>query len=337
MDEKGVWAGCIGKQKRVFSRDSYMRKETRQSLHNGSREWITIVACTCADGTALPPSLIFQADSDVPQSTWISDIDKEKHSVYTTVSPSGWSNDDVGLGWIEQVFNPLTKEKAWRSWRLLIMDGHGSYVTPQFLSFCARERVLVLIYPPHSTQTLQPLDVVCFSPFAGNYSKALTEHLHASQGLEPFKKGDFFLLFWRAWVETFTEALILRSFEAVGIALLNPDVILRRFNKSTPEAEAATSLEVNDVDNNWRESDRVWRRSVRDPSSTEALQLRQTLHHLSNQNELLKIERENLQAALAAANQKPEKGKPLPLIQRRETQAKAQWWSPRAVNEAQHL
>ena len=235
------------------------------------------------------------------------------------------------------MFNPLTKEKAWRSWRLLIMDGHGSYVTPQFLSFCARERVLVLIYPPHSTQTLQPLDVVCFSPFAGNYSKALTEHLHASQGLEPFKKGDFFLLFWRAWVETFTEALILRSFEAVGIALLNPDVILRRFNKSTPEAEAATSLEVNDVDNNWRESDRVWRRSVRDPSSTEALQLRQTLHHLSNQNELLKIERENLQAALAAANQKPEKGKPLPLIQRRETQAKAQWWSPRAVNKAQHL
>ena len=33
-------------------------------------------------------------------------------------------------------------------------------------------------------------------------------HLHESQGLVSIKKGDFFHLFWTAWVNTFTETLI---------------------------------------------------------------------------------------------------------------------------------
>ena len=63
---------------------------------------------------------------------------------------------------------------------------------------------------------------VCFSPLATNYFTALTRHLHSSQGLTPFKKGDFFKIFWEAWTQTFTEKLVLSSFEAVGIAPLNP-------------------------------------------------------------------------------------------------------------------
>ena len=58
---------------------------------------------------------------------------------------------------------------------------------------------------------------------------------------------------------------------------------------------------------------------------------------LSNQNELLTIERDGLQSALNSERGKPKKGKPLPLIQRREIQTRTQWWSPRAINEAQHL
>jgi hypothetical protein len=88
MDEKGFMAGVIGKQKRVFSKASYKRKHARQSSHDGNREWITVIARVCGDGTALPLGLIFQADSANVQSNWMSDIDKKKYSVYTTVSPS---------------------------------------------------------------------------------------------------------------------------------------------------------------------------------------------------------------------------------------------------------
>ena len=112
------------------------------------------------------------------------------------------------------------------------MDGHSSHITMNFLSYCAEERISVLTCSPHSTHTPQPLDVVCFSPLATNYFTVLANHLYSSQGLTPVKKGDFFGIFWQAWTQTFTEKVVLRSFEAVGIAPLNPNVILNCFTPS---------------------------------------------------------------------------------------------------------
>jgi hypothetical protein len=71
--------------------------------------------------------------------------------------------------------------------------------------------------PPHSTHTLQPFDVVMFKPLSTAYSTELTNHLHQSQGLVPIKKGDFFLLFWKAWRTLFTNKdLVRKSFEATA-------------------------------------------------------------------------------------------------------------------------
>lgn len=134
-------------------------------------------------------------------------------------SPSGWTNNDIGLAWLEQVFDRCTKQKArrGRDWRLIILDGHGSHVTPDFLDYCDSHRILLAILPPHSTHTLQPLDVVLFKPLSTAYSAALSDHLHKSQGLLPVKKGDFFPLFWSAWQSAFKTETVLKSFEATGI------------------------------------------------------------------------------------------------------------------------
>jgi hypothetical protein len=47
-----------------------------------------------------------------------------------------------------------------------------------FVRFCNRNKIIIAVYLLYSTYTLQLLDVVCFSPLAGNYSKALIEHLY---------------------------------------------------------------------------------------------------------------------------------------------------------------
>jgi hypothetical protein len=62
MDEKGFLIGAIGKRKRIFSKVSWDSKEARAPIQDGSREWITVLAAVCADGEALPPSLIYQAE-----------------------------------------------------------------------------------------------------------------------------------------------------------------------------------------------------------------------------------------------------------------------------------
>jgi hypothetical protein len=76
------------------------------------------------------------------------------------------------LAWLEQVFERCTKQKArlGRDWRLLILNGHGSHLTFEFLEYCKAHRILVSVFPPHSTHTLQPLDVVCFKPLSGAYT-----------------------------------------------------------------------------------------------------------------------------------------------------------------------
>jgi hypothetical protein len=61
MDEKGFMIGVVGRSKRVFSKNSFVKKRVRAATQDGSREWITVLASVCADGSALPPGLIYQA------------------------------------------------------------------------------------------------------------------------------------------------------------------------------------------------------------------------------------------------------------------------------------
>jgi hypothetical protein len=195
IDEKGFAIGVLGRTKRVFSRRQYEKKEVRQARQDGSREWVSLLAAICADGTALPPGIIFASKNSTIQCRWVADIQAGKHSIHVASSPSGWTNNDIGLAWLKQVFDRYTKPKARLQYRLLIVDGHGSHLTQDFIKYCHQKRIILAVLPPHSTQTLQPLDVVCFKPLSSNYTYELDNHLQESQGLTPLSKGDFFALF----------------------------------------------------------------------------------------------------------------------------------------------
>jgi hypothetical protein len=133
------------------------------------------------------------------QLSWVEDVKVGEHQVFLTNSPSGCTNNDIGLAWLEQLFERFTAAKARWQWRLLIVDGHGSYLTREFIDFCNARKILLAVFPPHSTHTLQPLDVVLFSLLSNYYSQELNRHLHQSQGLIGIKKGDCFPIFWAAW------------------------------------------------------------------------------------------------------------------------------------------
>jgi hypothetical protein len=180
MDEKGFMIGQVGRTKRIFSRETWEKKRKTEVIQDGSREWITVLACVGADGAALPPGLVFQGMNGNIQSTWVQDIDPAQHQVFYTSSLTGWSNNDIGLAWLEQVFDRYTKAKARRAWRLLIVDGHGSHVTSDFIEYCHENKILLLILPAHSTHTLQPLDVVMFKSLSSGYSGQLSELIQKS-------------------------------------------------------------------------------------------------------------------------------------------------------------
>jgi hypothetical protein len=126
-------------------------------------------------------------------------IEARKHNVFVSSSPIGWTNNVVGLAWLEQVFNRRTNQKArlQKEWGLLILNGQGSHLL-DFIEFCEANRILLAVFLPHSTHTLQPLDVVCFKPLSSNYTSALNVHLFKTQGMLLVQKGNFFTLFWGA-------------------------------------------------------------------------------------------------------------------------------------------
>jgi transposase len=333
IDEKGFFISITTRSKRVFSKAIWQAKLRTAAIKDGNREWITLMACVCGDGEALLPALIYEGRAGL-QSSWVNDVEAGIHEVFIANSTSGWTNNDIGLAWLEQVFERYTTEKARRRWRLLIVDGHGSHLTPEFIDFCYTKKILLAVFPPHSTHTLQPLDVVLFSPLSYNYSHELNQHLHQSQALIGVEKRDFFLLFWPAWRTTMRPELIQRSFEATGVWPMDAEVILKRFTATISGQDEDTELqEVGDGDS-WNDIRKILDAAVADKANAEAKRLSSTLHSLQVQNELLHHENEGLRAAITTKRRHQKKSKLLDLQQREEYHGGAVLWSPRKIREA---
>jgi hypothetical protein len=138
------------------------------------------------------------------------------------------------------------------SYRILIADGHSSHLSQEFLDYCLAHKILLCILPPHSTHSLQPLDVVLFLPLLIAYLLELTLHLHCSKGLLPVKKAHFFPLFRASYTPSFRPENIRKSIEATGIELHNASVVLRRFQTPTPQQDETADIGEHGDCNSWK-------------------------------------------------------------------------------------
>ena len=59
IDEKGFLIGILSRMKRIFTKRRYEEGGIKQIIQDGNREWITTIACICADGSSLTPALIY--------------------------------------------------------------------------------------------------------------------------------------------------------------------------------------------------------------------------------------------------------------------------------------
>lgn len=234
------------------------------------------------------------------------------------------------------MFNRYTRRKALQKYKLLIVDGHGTHLTQAFINYCDQKRIILAVLLPHSTQTLQPLDVVCFKSVSSAYASELDDYPLNSQGLSSLTKGEFFSLFWPAWVSTFTKKLIRNSFTAPGLSPMNPDVILNRFGRTTPTNPGSVSSgsPAYFAENQLRACTTL-RAEVNDPRSVNARKLGQTLHHLPTQVELLHSKLDGLWQKLYLKQKRQKQlSRQSDLKQHQEYHGGAMIWSPRAIERA---
>jgi hypothetical protein len=139
------------------------------------------------------------------------------------VSANGWTTNEIGLYWLKY-FDTYTKERTLGTHRLLILDGYGSYVTPEFDQYCADHSVIVLCMPPHSSHLLQPLDVSCFSVLKRSYGRLVEQKM--SLGVNHIDKQEFLYLYQQARAEALHENNLRAGFAATGLVPFEPNRVL---------------------------------------------------------------------------------------------------------------
>ena len=140
------------------------------------------------------------------------------------VSENGWTNNKICLTWLKTVFDKHTKDRTVGRYRLLILDGHGSHVTPEFDQYCLDHSIIVVCMPPHSSHLLQPLDVGCFSILKHLYGKRVETLM--SLGVNQIDKQEFLSIYQQACAEALHQNNVQSSFAATGLVPYNPNCVL---------------------------------------------------------------------------------------------------------------
>ena len=144
------------------------------------------------------------------------------------ISPKGWTSDKITLRWLEKLFIPSTSSRIKGKYRLLILDGHGSYLTPKFDEICEKNDTIPICMPPHSSHLLQPLDISCFAVLKRAYSRLV--ELKMRVGINHIDKLDFLKAYPTARIEAFKSETIKNSFAAAGLVPYGPDRVLSKLN-----------------------------------------------------------------------------------------------------------
>ena len=111
---------------------------------------------------------------------------------------------------------------------MLVLDGHGSYMSPKFDAFCKEKNIITLCMPPHSSHLLQPLNVRCFSLLKVTYSREISDFV--KYHINYITKLEFLIVFRKAFFVTFSEKNCKAGFKGSSLVPYNPKVVLSNLN-----------------------------------------------------------------------------------------------------------
>jgi 4-hydroxybenzoate polyprenyltransferase len=191
MDEAGIMEGMGDNGLVVGS----AHKRFIQKKQPGSRAWTSFIECISALGRALHPLVIFKGKS--VQQQWFKTTLKEFKGWEFTATENGWTTDDTALEWLKKVFIPQTQPHDPSEPRLLVLDGHGSHETTEFMWECYSNNIQLLFLPPHTSHVLQPLDLAVFSLLKTLYRKQVG-FLSLKTNATPVGKRNFLRCYYKA-------------------------------------------------------------------------------------------------------------------------------------------
>ncbi|KAI4466544.1 hypothetical protein MML48_2g00008645 [Holotrichia oblita] len=189
--------------------------QSRQSSERG--ETVTVVASCNAEGTFLPPYIIFKGVNK--QQAWLDNL--PPGASLEMRRESAYINEEIFLKSLKNHFIPRKSASPC----LLLLDGHGSHVnSPEILETALQYDVHCLCLPSHTTHFLQLLNRSFFKPLKCYFKHAAIEWGVANPG-KKFERRYFGLILQKAWAQAATVSTGSAGFRACGVHPFQPSAI----------------------------------------------------------------------------------------------------------------
>jgi hypothetical protein len=241
-DESGFRIGIGCKQHVVVHVDR--RNKRISTPKDTERELVTLLECVNAAGDVIPPLVILKSGSRSFMEDWFRQTSLDDDTL-VGVSETAYTNDELALEWIKH-FHRFSALKQRGEWRMLLLDGHDSHHTFEFLDFCRQKKILVFFLRPHTTHILQPLDVSVFQPYKHWHGVQIA--LASSLGLSNATKTLFLDRLAEIRRQTFKSNTIRAGWKHTGLFPYNPSIVLGQLRRVTPTQSPPLETAPNPLD-----------------------------------------------------------------------------------------
>jgi len=142
---------------------------------------------------------VYGKPTNISPSSKLSDPNDIKvHGVAITVyTDNGWTEDYVGLEWLQNHFSKFAISRPEKT-RHLLCDNHPPHDNYEFYENCLANDIALFFIPSHATHILQPLDVGVFSLLDRYCSQEVDDWTVSRPLYTSPLKGDFLPMYERA-------------------------------------------------------------------------------------------------------------------------------------------
>lgn len=137
FDERGFAISLISTSKLVTRAEYYCR---RSILQPGNREWVTAIETINSESDLPLPCIIFKGKNCIE--SWFDSLPQDRRF---EVSDNGWTTDEIGLHRLQKLLILCINSRVRGKYRLLILDGHRSHLTPRFDRICAEHAIIPFV------------------------------------------------------------------------------------------------------------------------------------------------------------------------------------------------
>ena len=254
MDETPVFFDMIPTKSicKTGSRECIVRTSGSEKKH------VTVVLSAIADGTMLPPMLIFKGKTDKT----IKKLRIPEGFIVKTQEKS-WMDEGLMEVWVEEIWLKYVREVSKQLGfdnSLLTFDAFSAHKTDDVQSKLVENKSDILMIPPGCTSKCQPMDVCINKPFKTilrkcwvNYISKIIEQIPATTPddfkLPPPSRQDMV-----DWVEeaykliSSDKDMVMRSFDVCGITTLDPAKVRRGSFYEKCMRNAKIIIEANELE-----------------------------------------------------------------------------------------